>query len=151
MIVFARTMLLAGALAGASAAEAAPLEAFVGRWQAQDAGLALVEQSMSGDGFSLRIIADNPRRSLHARFVPAGREGVFTTETSGDPLSGETLIWARQADDALIVYHMEIATGGAIVLDRLERRIADGTSSFVLSRRRGAEVEERAGTLERVP
>jgi hypothetical protein len=69
---------------------------------------------------------------LEAAFAAAGRDGVFeyraegasllermfAAPATGNPLSGETLLWARLEGDRLVVYSLAIASDGRFDLDR---------------------------------
>lgn len=70
--------------------------------------------------------------SLQARFVSTGREGVFeyapkpgsfldrmfASPATGNPLRGETLLWARVDAQTLAVYSLTIGETGDFNLDR---------------------------------
>ena len=166
--------------AGIATAVAAPLEPLLGRWRGVEAELAPpgpvepldldVEIERRGDGFRLSwppIGAggkDAIREPLNATFAPTGREGVymfdqdegsligrlFAAPATGNPLRGETLLWARVAADAMIIYSLAIERDGGFRLDRTELRVDDSRMRLVMTRRTGTgTVLTVTGTLRR--
>ncbi|MFQ5955954.1 MAG: hypothetical protein ACE5JZ_12885, partial [Kiloniellales bacterium] len=126
--------LAAGSLLAAAPAQARELSvaAFYGNWK----GSALSESDLSvyfrlterdldvtirpaAQGFTvawttvLRQKGDpgNPdiqRKSATLSFVPAGRPDIWRATTSGDPITGQTLAWARLKGQTLTVTSMVI-------------------------------------------
>jgi hypothetical protein len=138
----AAAMVLSAAWAGLALA-ASPIDPFVGSWTGDAVETANheiptddldIKITASGGGFELswkdftNADRDGARvKPLHARFTGAGRNGVFeyapetgsfldrmfASPDTGNPLDGETLLWARIDADALAVYSLTIdASGG---------------------------------------
>jgi len=71
---------------------------------------------------------------VDARFLPSTRPGVyeyvpnsgslltrmFASPSTGNPLEGETLLWARVEDETLIVYSMMVEPKGGFDVDRYQ-------------------------------
>jgi hypothetical protein len=123
------------------------IESFVGSWKGAEArsephGLAAdalsVEIRAEAEGFSLswRDLGKKGgdgigSEAIEALFVPADRPGVyeyqpssrslltrmFASPATGNPLEGETLIWARIDGQTLAVYSMKIDRKGGFDLD----------------------------------
>ena len=80
------------------------------------------------------------REAVDAKFVPTERAGVFAFEpggssllsrlfadpATGNPLKGETLLWARLDDATLTVYSLAINSHGGFDLDRYARTLSEG-------------------------
>lgn len=79
------------------------------------------------------------RQRIEARFSPTERPGVYAFEpggssffklfaspSTGNPLEGETLLWARLAGPTLTVYSLAIDVDGGFDLDRYGRTLSDG-------------------------
>jgi hypothetical protein len=127
------------------AAAAADIDPFVGRWSGKmietEASIPAetigIEISERAGGFQLawKDLARNdegtPSTSpLKARFVATSRPGVFefarepssfldrmfASPTTGNPLEGETLLWARLGADTLAVYSLTIDRDGGFDL-----------------------------------
>jgi hypothetical protein len=97
-----------------------------------------------GDGFRIEAVALardaegvlEPRR-FEAAFAPTGTPGVFAFEpgggslltslfadpAEGNPLKGDTLLWARLVDDALHVYSLAIDDQGGFALEHSTARL----------------------------
>lgn len=89
-----------------------------------------------------------PQRS-EARFTRTERPGVyafdpgdtsllarlFADPATGNPLQGETLLWARLAGPTLTVYSLAIALDGRFDLDRYARTLRDGGMDVHYTRR----------------
>jgi hypothetical protein len=96
------------------------------------------------DGFRIRALAlgREPDRSLAARpleaaFAPTDVPGVFAFDpgtgsllsslfsdpTVGNPLRGDTLLWARLQDDTLHVYSLAIDPAGGFALEHSTGRL----------------------------
>jgi hypothetical protein len=83
------------------------------------------------------------REAVDAKFVPTERPGVFAFEpggssllsrlfadpSTGNPLRGETLLWARLDGSTLTVYSLAINSRGGFDLDRYSRTLNDGSMS----------------------
>jgi hypothetical protein len=52
--------------------------------------------------------------------------GLFADPATGNPLEGETLLWARLAGSTLTVYSLSITFDGGFDLDRYARTLGDG-------------------------
>lgn len=108
-----------------------------------DVGLA-----MAGDdsGFQIRAFGlgrtgegELARRPIEGRFAPTDTPGVFAFEPEagsllsslfadpevGNPLEGDTLLWARLEGDALHVYSLAINDSGGFALEHLMGRLED--------------------------
>lgn len=94
------------------------------------------------NGFSLRWTAfegilgdgDLDRERFNARFAPSGRPGVyayddrqqsllsrmFASPATGNPLEGETLLWGRIEEQALVAYALHLKDDGDFELHRVE-------------------------------
>jgi hypothetical protein len=80
------------------------------------------------------------REAVDAKFVPTERPGVFAFEpggssllsrlfadpATGNPLKGETLLWARLDGPTLTVYSLAINSHGGFDLDRYARTLSEG-------------------------
>jgi len=79
------------------------------------------------------------RQKIDARFTRTDRPGVYAFEpggssffglfadpATGNPLEGETLLWARLAGSTLTVYSLSITFDGGFDLDRYARTLGDG-------------------------
>lgn len=111
----------------------------------QDLGLSIAPDA---GGFRLHWIAleRDPaagtfvRRENEASFKPTGRPGVFAYDAeqgsllgrlfaspaTGNPLAGETLLWARLAGPTLIVYSLGLTHQGGFDLHRSARTLEEG-------------------------
>ena len=117
-----------------------------------DAGLALTPEDlnvevrtdgagfvMSWTGFSRADDGKLVRQHSEASFMPTDRPGVyafdagasslfsrlFADPATGNPLNGETLLWARLAGPTLTVYSLAIDDRGGFALDRYGRSLTD--------------------------
>jgi hypothetical protein len=117
-----------------------------------DAGLALTPEDLDvqvrteGTGFALSWIGFSRtddgnlvRQESEASFMPTDRPGVFAFDAgapslfsrlfadpaTGNPLVGETLLWARLAGPTLTVYSLAIDDRGGFALDRYARSLTD--------------------------
>lgn len=116
----------------------------------------------SGDGFRLRWTgaerAGEGRlalRQLEAGFMPTERPGVFEFDAderslldrlfaapeTGNPLEGDTLLWARLEQDTLTVYSLGINAQGGFDLDRYAWRLGKDGMTVHYSRRTESEGE----------
>ncbi len=135
------------ALSLTEAAAAASIDAFAGQWQGQqaettegtlDADKLSIDVTALSNGFEIawHNLAQlhqggGPDAALAARFARSNRQGVFelvpagnsfidrmfATPTTGNPLDGETLLWARLDEDTLAVYSLSIDQKGGFMLD----------------------------------
>ena len=99
-----------------------------------------------GDGFRINWVAfsrgeggEFKRAEAEAKFVPTDRPGVFAFATgdssllgwlfadpaTGNPLQGETLLWARLQDQTLTVYSLAINSVGGFHIDRYAHTLTD--------------------------
>ena len=90
-------------------------------------------------------------RQIDARLAPTGRPGVFAVQpeepsliervfarpVTGNPLDGETLLWGRLIDGALILYSLSIGDDGHPALIRTAYRPQDEELAFERSTRLG--------------
>jgi len=95
--------------------------------------------SMGWTGFSRDDDGKLVRERSDASFTPTDRPGVFAFEAgapslfsrlfadpaTGNPLRGETLLWARLAGPTLTVYSLAIDHEGGFALDRYARSLTD--------------------------
>ncbi len=140
-------ILLACLLPGMAYADQSSIEAFIGSWNSANAvsesdrlapDALSVEVEAEAEGFRLlwRDLGKSGQGGIggdgiEARFVPADRPGVyefqpssgslltrmFASPATGNPLEGETLIWARIDGQTLAVYSMMIDKKGGFDLD----------------------------------
>ena len=116
-------------------------------------GLALAPEDLdaqirgAGTGFQISwtSLSRQPGGGLapqptEARFVQTDRPGVyafdpgdtsllarlFADPATGNPLQGETLLWARLAGPTLTVYSLAIGLDGGFTLERYARSLSDG-------------------------
>ncbi len=85
---------------------------------------------------------DNPRvrkKSTTRTFVAGSDPGVYTGATSGDPLSGKEMSWARIKGNALIVYLMVVDKEGAYQLQRYERKLSGTGMELTFTRLKDGE------------
>lgn len=109
-----------------------------------------------GDGFRVRwtTFQRGPRgrperQALEARFGPTDRAGVFAFDqeqrsllgrlfaapATGNPLRGETLLWARLQDAALNLYSLGLTEEGGFDLNRHVWTLTDDGMSVTHTRR----------------
>ncbi len=115
----------------------------------EDLSLTLTPEN---GGFRLRWIALDrdpasgifARRENEASFKPTDRPGVFAYDeqqkslfgrlfaspATGNPLEGETLLWARLDGPTLIVYSLGLTHRGGFDLHRAARTLQDGVMSL---------------------
>ena len=89
------------------------------------------------------------REKAEASFTPTDRPGVyafdagdeslfsslFADPATGNPLEGETLLWARLAGPTLTVYSLAIDAQGGFDLDRYARTLTDEGMAVRYTRR----------------
>ena len=139
------------------AADPSSIEAFEGRWKGRDApsgtdtlpqDVLRLEIRRDADGFQISwddLGAGSEGNldvdSIDVRFSPTDRVGVyeyapkpgslltrmFASPATGNPLTGETLLWARIDGSTLAVYSMKIDLNGDFELDHYSwTRVGDG-------------------------
>jgi len=114
--------ILAGILLGPSPVRA-EIAGLVGRWAAETpSGRVELLVEPAGRGVALRL-ARAGRVLFDASFAPTDRPGVLEATATGlfsilgsrrapaNPLEGEELLWAREAEAALIVSRLAIDAG----------------------------------------
>ncbi len=86
------------------------------------------------------VIKPNVRKKSTTRtFVSGARPGVFNGASSGDPLSGKEMSWARIKENALVVYLMVIDKEGAYQLQRYERKLVGTGMELTFTRLKDGE------------
>lgn len=139
------------------AADPPSIEAFIGNWKGSEITSAPGEAAPNALSTRIEADAGGFRMSWHdlgasgedgigsddldARFLPSGRPGVFeyapksgsllarmfASPATGNPLKGETLLWARIDGSGLAVYSMRIDPNGGFDLDHYSwTRTEDG-------------------------
>jgi hypothetical protein len=79
------------------------------------------------------------KKSTSRTFIASARPGVFVGRTSGDPLSGKEMSWARIKENNLIVYLMVIDKEGAYQLQRYERKLSGTGMELTFTRLKDGE------------
>ena len=79
------------------------------------------------------------KKSTSRTFAPGARPGVFNGTSSGDPLSGKEMSWARIKENALVVYLMVIDKEGAYQLQRYERKLVGTGMELTFTRLKDGE------------
>jgi hypothetical protein len=75
---------------------------------------------------------------------------LFAAPATGNPLDGETLLWARLEESALVVYSLSINADGGFDLNRYARTLNEGGMVVEYRRRiEGREPVRIEGRLER--
>jgi hypothetical protein len=164
-------MLLYGLMAGSTGAE--PIASSRGTWigpigersSAWSSGAGKIELRVEGSESHFSVNLAGPGGSLLVGEFQAGnRKNVFEPPQAkglmsflgraGVPvnvLEGKPLVWARRADEELIVYRLELQ-GGPYRLDRLVLRPAGNRLDVVFERREHDRPPERfSANLERLP
>lgn len=113
----------------------------------------------AGNGFRYTLAAPG-RRLVTAELVPAGRPGVwevgkggglfgmFGPRRTGNPLTGQELVWARNVEGGLVVYTLAIVDG-AHRLDRMAwQRQGDRLVLEFQHREHGREPEHLLAVLQ---
>jgi hypothetical protein len=135
---------------------------------ATDLDMAIAGQ---GRGFRVRAfgLAREPDgtlvlRPIDAIFAPTETPGVFAYEpasgsllsrlfadpTRGNPLQGDTLLWARLQDDALHVYSLAIDDRGGFALEHSTGQLTkDGMTARYVLRLENEQIVMVEGRLER--
>jgi hypothetical protein len=103
-------------------------------------------------------------RPLDAIFAPTATPGVFAYEPAagsllsrlfadpalGNPLEGDTLLWARVQDDALHVYSLAIDDRGGLALEHATGQLTqDGMTTRYVLRLENEQIVMVEGRLER--
>lgn len=155
------------------AADARSIDGFLGRWSGE--AVLSGKGALTPDALDLRIEGDAGGFSMswrdlgksgdpvEARFLPTDRPGVyefaresasfltrmFASPASGNPLEGETLLWARIDDPVLAVYSMSVdQTGGIDLQHYVWTRTGSGLRLRFGHRTEGDSAESRIeGTL----
>ena len=118
---------------------------FLGQWKGDQ--VSSETESLPSDALDLQVQSDRNGfriawrdlstsspggKEVNAQFQPTGRPGVyeyaeksgsfltrmFASPSTGNPLEGETLLWARIDDLTLTVYSMAVEPDGGFNLDR---------------------------------
>jgi len=79
------------------------------------------------------------KKSTSRIFVAGARPGLFTATSSGDPLAGGEMAWARIKDNALMVYLMVIDDDGAYQIQRYERKLSGTGMELTFTRLKDGE------------
>lgn len=136
-----RTAVVVLAVVLPGAAEAAGIiDRLIGAWQGttEDSVVRRLEIRGGDGGFIINgKLADD--RSWSAEFVPGPQPAVlvaaerqggifdwFARHTTGDPLEGEPLSWARLEEDGVVIYRLQTPPSGRFELLRLELHPAEG-------------------------
>jgi len=131
-------------------AQSGALESVYGSWRGATVEAEGIQGVQPGDldlsiaadgaGFRMRWIALEEvdgrvaRRTIDVAFEPTGKPGVFAyreepgslfarlfaSPATGNPLEGETLLWARVEGPQLVVYSLILNPTGGFDLDRYE-------------------------------
>lgn len=164
---------------GGSVSAEVSLQDLYGAWRGATAevdGLEGVEPgdldvtiSPDGGGFRMRWTALEEvdgraaRRTIDVAFEQTGKPGVFAyreepgslfarlfaSPATGNPLEGETLLWARVEGPQLVVYSLILNPAGGFDLDRYEHARDDDTLNLSHSRRtEDGEIMTIRGRLE---
>jgi hypothetical protein len=79
------------------------------------------------------------KKSTTRTFIAGARPGLFTATSSGDPLSGKEMAWARIKDNALMVYLMIVDDDGAYQIQRYERKLSGTGMELTFTRLKDGE------------
>ncbi len=79
------------------------------------------------------------KKSTTRTFIAGARPGLFTATSSGDPLAGGEMAWARIKDNALMVYLMVIDDDGAYQIQRYERKLSGTGMELTFTRLKDGE------------
>ncbi|HSA80381.1 MAG TPA: hypothetical protein VLE23_06130 [Geminicoccaceae bacterium] len=104
---------------------------------------------MTWTGFSRQDGGELTRQKTEASFTPTDRPGVyafdpggvsllsrlFADPATGNPLTGETLLWARLVGPTLTVYSLAIDSHGGFDLERYARTLTDEGMTVRYTRR----------------
>jgi hypothetical protein len=148
-------------VAGDRSFEVAPSDLDVQIEEAGDAGFQIRGFGMSRDPDNGELV----RRPVDATFAPTELPGVFAFDptvgqsllsslfadpATGNPLEGDTLLWARLEDDTLHVYSLAIDHNGGFELHHTTARAADDIMDTRYELRfENEQVEIVGGRLER--
>lgn len=94
---------------------------------------------------------DIRRESASLTFSPADHPHVYEASSSGNPLDGDPMSWARLHGQTLSVYQMVITEGGGYSVSTYDRTLMDGGMLLRFVRLQdGQPVREVNGQLTRV-
>jgi hypothetical protein len=156
--------------APAWAADARSIDSFLGRWSGDE--ILSGNDALTPDALDLRIDKDGGGFSvtwhdlggsggdrIQARFLPTDRPGVyefapesgsflsrmFASPATGNPLKGETLLWARLDIDQpiLAVYSMSVDRSGGMDLDHYAWTRTESGLRLTFSQRTQGDSTER--------
>jgi hypothetical protein len=104
-------------------------------FQISSTGLARKDGVLAPHKIDARFTATD-RPGVYA-FEPGGSSffGLFADPATGNPLQGETLLWARLAGPTLTVYSLAITDDGDFDLHRYARTLAEGGMDVQYTRR----------------
>ena len=77
--------------------------------------------------------AKRRKRTNTVTFVPTGKAGQWRAATSGDPLTGKPLMWARVAEKTLYIYVVALGDDGGLVTATYKRTLS-GPNMFLMFR-----------------
>ena len=174
LVLFFTVALLAWPSLALLAADPLSIEAFVGSWKGRKASSAIgalprdalsLEVQHDADGFriswfdlSANVQGNSGGDKINVRFLPTGRAGVyeyapkpgslltrmFASPATGNPLMGETLLWARIDGPTLAVYSMKIDLKGGFDLDHYSwTRTENGLQLIFSERTKDLEIETK--------
>jgi len=165
MVLFLTVALLAWPSLAVLAADPPSIEAFLGSWKGRKASSAIgalppdalsLEVQRDADGFRISWFdlgansqGNSGGDSIDVRFLPTGRAGVyeyapkpgsfltrmFASPATGNPLKGETLLWARIDGPTLAVYSMKIDLNGDFDLDHYSWTQTENGLQLIFSER----------------
>ncbi len=79
------------------------------------------------------------KKSTSRTFVKGARPGMYNGVSSGDPLSGKEMSWARIKETSLVVYLMVIDKTGAYQLQRYDRKLVGTGMELTFTRLKDGE------------
>lgn len=155
LVYFATAALLASPCLSALADDPPSIELFIGSWAAENESpgneALRLDVQRDENGFRLAWVDLGTRdqgeaaaEDLDARFQPTARKGVyefvpesgslltrmFASPATGNPLEGETLLWARLDGPTLAVYSMKVDGEGGFDLDHYSWTRAENGLQF---------------------
>ena len=88
------------------------------------------------------------RKSRTVTFMKTDRPNVFVGESSGDPLDGEEMVWARISENSMTVYVLSIDAAGVYEVQSYKRTLSGAGMDLSFVRvRDGEPVRSVAGKL----